>query len=244
VEDETAFEKKPAWAALRLNVATVLVCLLAIGCVLVLVVTYERRIEPVTLLLLFCAFTGMMYFSRRERSLNGVLFLGGVIFMVFLMHAPTVDMTTTRKSSALAIATSIESSVNNFYSEYGSLPDVGSRLRTGSKEGFRFLSILLGNEGSHGNWQYTRGYMLLTVKKARDYKGGLMFVPGTNMPDGLFDPWGNPYVVLLDPGYTGNLHFKHGSKVVDLPGRRVAVYSTGKDGVAGNADDVKTWGDG
>jgi hypothetical protein len=238
-----SFNKEPAWVAWCLNVATVLVGLLAIGCVIVLVVVYERRMERVTLMVLFCAFTGMMYLARRARSLIRVLFLGVVTFMIFLLNAPTVSISRARKLTALATATSIECAVNNFYSEYGSLPEVGSRVRTGSREGFKFLTILLDYEEPTGNLQNERGIRFLNVKEVRGFKGGLRFVPGTNMPDGLFDPWGNPYVVLLDQGDTGNLHFKHGSKTVDLPKKRVAVFSPGKDRIAGNADDVKTWGD-
>jgi hypothetical protein len=146
--------------------------------------------------------------------------------------------------ASMSAATSLETAVNQFYSEYGSLPDVGGdTVMTDKGEGIRLLEILLGLEGGSGKVQNTHSIGFLAVKETRDRtKGGLLY--GSGGPpsvEGLFDAWGNPFVVELDTTYEERLRFNMGGRRISLNGRRVAVHSAGADKKLGTDDDVKTW---
>lgn len=145
-----------------------------------------------------------------------------------------------RKPTTLVTATAIESAVNNFYTEYGAMPDVGSRVTTDSPEGVKLLTIMLGLENTDKP-QNTRGIKFLSVKEGKDRRNGLIYATEGNRPEGLFDKWGNPYTVELDADYNEQLHFTVASKAVDLEGRRVTAYSPGADKKLGTVDDVKNW---
>jgi prepilin-type N-terminal cleavage/methylation domain-containing protein len=156
-----------------------------------------------------------------------------------------------RKTTALATATAIESAVNNFYTEYGSMPDEGSAdkiVETNSATGIRMLEVLLGMEGTGNNVLNTRAIKFLSAREGKGNKNGLIYNTNGTSIQGLFDPWGGGFFVMLDLDYDEKLNIpatvQNGGRT--LNGRRVAVWSLGADGVKGSggkkADDVVTWG--
>jgi prepilin-type N-terminal cleavage/methylation domain-containing protein len=154
-----------------------------------------------------------------------------------------------RKVTALASATAIESAVNNFYNEYGSMPADGSadaELQTDTGAGLAMLKVLLGMESTLN----TRSIKFLSVRegKKKGSKGsnGLIYSgnSGTDI-QGLYDPWGGPFKVMLDMDYDEKLAIPNtvlnGGRT--LNGRRVAVWSLGAEtSTSKKADDVVTWG--
>ena len=147
-----------------------------------------------------------------------------------------------RKMTCLASATALESSANNFYLEYGAMPDVGAaEVDTASADGIRMLHILLGTESTTPPPQNTRSVKFLSARKGTGRKSGLIYDSSGTTLKGLFDPWGGSYTVLLDTDYDSILVFTIAGKAVKLTGRRAAVYSKGPDRIAGTADDVMTW---
>ena len=154
-----------------------------------------------------------------------------------------------RKTTALATATAIESAVNNFYTEYGSMPSDGSNdivLKTDEAAGIRMLEVLLGMEGTGTNVLNTRAIKFLSVREGKANKNGLIYNTGGTSIQGLFDPWGGGFSVMLDLDYDEKLIVRPSAGgTSNLNGRRVAVWSNGADGVKGGgkaADDVRTWG--
>jgi prepilin-type N-terminal cleavage/methylation domain-containing protein len=152
-----------------------------------------------------------------------------------------------RKTTAQATATAIESAVNNFYTEYGSMPKSGDQDATVETDDIQFLNVLLGTEGTGTNVLNTRSIRFLSVKEGKGKKNGLIYNSGGTTVQGLYDPWGGTYKVRLDLDYDerlANVKPKAGAQVT-LNGRRVAVWSDGQDGVTATGkatDDVKTWG--
>lgn len=151
-----------------------------------------------------------------------------------------------KKTKALTTITAIETGVNNFYTEYASMPkeiSADTKVDTGDVS---FLNVMLGLEGSGGNALNTRSLKFLNVAEGSSEKqGGLIYNTGGTTVKGLYDPWGGKYEVMLDgdndesvtPAPTGG----GGRK---LNGRRSAAWSNGADGVNGGgtaADDVKSW---
>lgn len=158
-----------------------------------------------------------------------------------------------KRTTCLAAATSIESAVANFFTDYGSMPyDVtvtnDTTVKTGAS-GENFLKTLLGMDTTLN----PRGIKFLSAKQSKSKhtdsvkRDGIVYDGDT--PKGMFDPWGGEYNVLLDLDYNEKLENVKpkgtGSTSVTLNGRRVAVWSDGADGVSADGkatDDVKTWG--
>ncbi len=178
--------------------------------------------------------------SRRFDLANvaAATFLSLVILGVLIF---VMSPSPPRHSKTLTTATAIEKGVINFQTEYGAMPDVASHVTTDSPEGIKLLTILLGLEPQTGKPQNSRCIKVLNVKEGKDRKNGLIYSESGTTIEGLFDPWGKPYIIELDTQNAGHLHFTLGNKTIELKGRRVAVYSAGPDGKLGTSDDVTTW---
>jgi len=160
-----------------------------------------------------------------------------------------------KKTTCLATATAIETAVNNFYTEYGSMPSSGTAdttaaapLKTDATTGLDLLRVLLGIEPSTASPMYNpRGIKYLSVKEGKADKNGLIYKSDGSDITGMFDPWGGAYNIILDLDYNEKITAitKAETTSVTLNGRRVAVWSDGADGVSATGkatDDVKTWG--
>ncbi|MEO5716269.1 MAG: type II secretion system protein [Luteolibacter sp.] len=157
-----------------------------------------------------------------------------------------------RRTTALATAIAIESSVNNFYSEYGTMPkdNLNNDTKIDTKTDLDFLKTLLGTETITAPLN-PRAIKFLSVKEGRSTStggtGGLVYMPGSTTIKGLYDPWGGPFFVMLDGNYDETLTAvttgQTGAKTVNLNGRRCAVWSEGADAKTkkASADDVTTW---
>jgi prepilin-type N-terminal cleavage/methylation domain-containing protein len=161
--------------------------------------------------------------------------------------AGNAAMQKARKTTCLATATGLETAVNNFYTEYGSMPKDGtSDTPVKTDTDTNFLHVLLGlPDGLALN---PRAIKFLSVREGKARKNGLIYSGNDGSTvTGLFDPWGGPYYVELDLDYNEQITPKPsaGGTTPQLNGRRVAVWSNGADGVKGGGkagDDVKTWG--
>ena len=154
-----------------------------------------------------------------------------------------------KKTTCLAAATGIESAVNNFYTEYGNMPDANGTddtiFVTDEAAGIDLLKTLLGEDKTLN----PRGIKFLSANEGKANKNGLIYNSSGTEVTAMFDPWGGPYNVILDLNYNEKLEDVQpkgaGNKPSTLNGRRVAVWSDGADGVSASgkaADDVKTWG--
>ncbi len=164
----------------------------------------------------------------------------------------TSAMNRARKLSAQSAATSVSTAIDQFYTEYSSLPNVTGNLTTNSVEGVKLLNILAGSE-TGATIENERKVRFLTLNEAKNgTRDGLVYNSAGNQITGLFDPWGRPYYIVLDNGLGGdteayderlNIAPGNGIPPVTLNGRRAAVYSLGVKN-AGDANSktlVKTW---
>jgi prepilin-type N-terminal cleavage/methylation domain-containing protein len=156
-----------------------------------------------------------------------------------------------KRVKAQATAAAIESAVNNFFTEYGTMPveNLSADTKVDTRN-LQFLSVLLGTETGE-NPLNVRGIKFLSVKEGKRKAGGgtdgIVYEGNSNQPTGLFDPWGGVFEVMLDGDYDERITVRpsgSGAQQRTLNGRRVAVWSNGADGVTGGGktgDDVKTW---
>lgn len=170
---------------------------------------------------------------------GGVL-IGGCTLVISLFQIPTTK-TGHHRDHSLGHATAIEAAIHNFNTEYGTLPVVAYPVRTAGPEGVKLLKILLGIELDPGEIQNHRMIKFLSVKEAKNHKNGLRYDDRETSVSGLYDVWGNPFIVELDTKNEGRVRFEYRGRMIDLKGRMVAVYSPGKDGKPGTKDDVTTW---
>jgi hypothetical protein len=163
-----------------------------------------------------------------------VLGYAGLVFLPLLavvgFAAGSAAIGKAKKVSTIATAVSIESAVNNFYTEYGEMPS--NVATTDTSKDVSLTKTLRGDDATRN----TRSIRFLTVKEVKSNRGGL-----DSKTFQLFDMWGRGYHVVLDTGYAEEVTVTRGAITETLKGRRTAVFSAGEDGVAGTADDIKTW---
>ncbi len=148
-----------------------------------------------------------------------------------------------RKLTAETAAASVVTAIEQFYSEYSALPDPGTNtvdttFTTDTGSGVALLNILAGNESTATNPQNTRGINFLSLKNAKNGRGGLEY--SGNDISALLDPWGQPYNITLDYEYDNEIDPTTGVTSADqtLRGVRVIAWSNGVD--AGETVDTKT----
>ncbi|OYV05933.1 MAG: hypothetical protein CFE26_08980 [Verrucomicrobiales bacterium VVV1] len=175
-----------------------------------------------------------------------VLILGGVgVLALAGFTGAKSAIQRAKKVSALAMATDLENSINEFYNEYGALPNPETWILshdivfdTSDPDGQRLLSILMSKEPGPAP-QNSMKILYLTPRNGKGGKGGLIPLP-SGLSE-LRDPWGNPYQVILDGDYDEVLTPPASSgTAAPVKGRRVLVYSLGRDG-KGGIESVRTW---
>ena len=167
--------------------------------------------------------------------------LAGLSFGAF-----TAVQASARKTQANAMISGIQNAMANYFNEYGKhpVPNGGRSARESPIElQGTFLAILMGTDA--GKKFNPRKIQFLEPKEAKDGFNGVVMA-GTN-PSSLNDPWGNPYVALLDANYDGKVTNPDDSGESDarFVNQDSIVWSTGPDGddSQNGAPGVSVWKD-
>lgn len=190
--------------------------------------------------------------SRRSRGFTLVELLVVISIIIVLaaagFTAGTSAMEKARSKASQSIATGIESAVNAYYSEYGSLPDDGSSQQEGGTllasdngAGLDVVRVITALEGKVDTLKNPKKIRFLNVAEAKNKKAGITYDASGDGVVGIYDSWGNPFIIVLDTSYEERLRFTRGTAKDSLNGRRVAVFSVGPDKKPGTKDDVVTW---
>jgi type II secretory pathway pseudopilin PulG len=166
----------------------------------------------------------------------------------------TTALQNARKVTALSAATNIANGVEQFYSEYNLLPDPTGATEdntppylTDSGDGVDLLDILAGFEEDSDEMQNDRKVRFLSVREAeKGNRNGVVYNGTGDKVEGLYDPWGQPYYIVVDYDYDKRLEFSPSAAytyVAKLNNKNVAVYSLGTDSPidAKRKHLVKTW---
>jgi len=157
----------------------------------------------------------------------------------------TAALNKARKVTAQAAATSVATAIDQFYSDYSSLPTGTGEMSTATGgTGVAVLNILAGLE-TGTSIENERKVRYLSLKEAKSgNRDGVVYNGTGALITGLFDPWGQPYFIVMDEDYDERLTIGASSPVTPtLNGRRAAVYSRGvkNPGDANASTLVKTW---
>jgi prepilin-type N-terminal cleavage/methylation domain-containing protein len=168
-----------------------------------------------------------------------------IVLAAMAFGAANMAMMKAKKTEARTIENSIDLAIQAYYSEYSKLPNAGSNtdtIDTTSEEGKKLITILLGKEDNSSSMENPRQIAFLTVKEGKAKKGGIVYdkTGGAGTLQGIFDPWGNPYQIVLDTDYDDEIKdpIKSGQIVRN---KKCIIYTLGADKKPNTNDDVKTW---
>jgi prepilin-type N-terminal cleavage/methylation domain-containing protein len=200
------------------------------------------------------SFIETMRFDKKPRRRSGftLIELLVVITIVAVLAAMSfagvnAAIKKAKTTEGKVAASSLAEAVERFYGEYNRLPDLtglgapgGGDTSTG--DGVTLLKILLAEEGDGSDIENTRQVVFLEAKEAKAKRGGIDFGSGGNgEAQGMYDPFGNPFTVVMNLDYEDSLKFSVGGKQYTLRGKNVAVFTPGADQKLGTSDDITTF---
>ncbi|MGC4015129.1 MAG: prepilin-type N-terminal cleavage/methylation domain-containing protein [Luteolibacter sp.] len=193
--------------------------------------------------------------SRRRSGFTLVELLVVIAIIAVLaaagFGAAALAMKRAKITKAKAMISSVEQAINAFYNEYGRLPDPSGSgltsdseppLDTSSGDGVKLLNILMGKE-TGTDIQNTKSLNFLNVNEGKNKKDGIVY--NGNQVEGLYDPFGSGYQIVLDGDYNEEITPPTNSSASTsssniLRNRHCAVYSLGPE-KTGKADAIKLW---
>ena len=156
-----------------------------------------------------------------------------------------------KKMKARKICVTMDQAVLGFYDDYGHMPGLGDanadrELVTDIDAGIQLVTILLGYEKDSDEMENPKKVRFFEAPEGKSKRDGIQYGAGSgNTVEGLFDPWGEPYRVLLDGDYNEQLKnpFTGTGNSAILRGKRVVTYTYGKNATNdnGSGDDVASW---
>jgi len=153
-----------------------------------------------------------------------------------------------KQAKALHVCTEMESAIQRFYDDNGTMPldvAVDTTVDSNSAEGIELLQVLLDKETVTD--RNSKGHKYLNVKQGQNSIDGLIYSADGSEVQGLYDPWGGDYRIVIDGDYDGSITVQPKAEDTGRTlARQVAVWSDGadgaEDGVNGKSnDDVTTW---
>lgn len=189
---------------------------------------------------------GARSIAAAARVVTSALRIPGVVLVLplLLASAGCDDGRLPRAKVATAgkICLCLDQAVLAFEDEYRHLPGALATVSDGSfttdsPEGGRFLNILCGMEPKGQPMENIKRIRFFEAPEARDGRSGLRYTPDGTAITALFDPWGQPYKVQVEPGQQEPAAL---SPPAGMPGRKVSFYSFGKNrrDEGGNGDDI------
>lgn len=191
------------------------------------------------------------YSDRMKRILVFGLLLGCGVILIGFVPMGTRYANDARRLQIYVVIKDIRIALETFNVEYGHFP--GQPVTSQSTD-IRLLStgpLIDCLMGQNTAWN-RKEIKFIDLPTARNGKFGYVPAEGSN-PCRLVDIWGNPYVILLDTNDDSkvsnpdirnsdpSISQSKASPPSDFLPVKVAIYSFGKDGIEGTADDIVSW---
>lgn len=178
-----------------------------------------------------------------------VIALIAVLSSLAISGTSKIRLNSQRAQAGLVVKL-VDGAVEKFYSDHNRLPDVGGysadeefTLVEDDADGVNLMQELLGEDDATQNFK-KKQYLIIDDAEANT--AGVHRVGAEALGKGLFDPWGGSYQVILDYDYDEKV--KMPAKYVEVSGgadevtgKRVLVWTTGKDEDETTDDDVASW---
>jgi hypothetical protein len=147
-----------------------------------------------------------------------------------------------RTINATAAALSIQSSITSFHAEFGVWPAEGNTdAQFITDKNLELLQVLLGTDSPLTEKLNPDAIQFLVLKEGKNNKGGIIYQADGTTPQGIYDPWGAPYQIVIDLDFNDEIQVPSPTGTTTLTGQNVAVWSNGPDGKSGTKDDVRAW---
>ena len=193
--------------------------------------------------------------SRRHGKMGFTLIELLVVIAIIVVLASagfqvgTLALNRAKKVKALAVCTEMEQAIQRFYDDNGTLPveiSEDTEIYSNSSEGLDLLFVLMDQETADPVLN-AKGIKYLNVKQGKGDKDGLVYNDAGTVIEGLYDPWGGDYKIMLDGDFDESISvLPKGASTARILQRRVACWSDGADGAKSGStgtakDDVTTW---
>jgi type II secretory pathway pseudopilin PulG len=171
-----------------------------------------------------------------------------LVFVAVLIPAMNGVSQQAEKTSAMSSAYSLENSISSYFTEYRKYPvEAGTSESDVILSDHRLMDTLLGSDpATEPGGLNPRGIAFFVGKSAQSMGDG-KYRSGVQLGEGgvgeLWDPWGNHYRVQLDLDYNSRIEkpvWDSENSTDTLP-KSILVWSLGRDGIEGTADDIRTW---
>lgn len=181
----------------------------------------------------------------RGKAIGIGIAIGTIAFAAFILFAGIdIAMSQQRRVQTGMYASALRQAVEGYFDTYNRFPDQArEEMVTEGQEAQQLLLVLLAKDKDGKDLSQGKQPRFLNVEEARHKsQGGLLrdYSDGTGMPIGLYDAWGRPFHLRFSPD--DKMEIPDPLKAGEIiRGKRVIVYSYGKDGKPGTNDDIKTW---
>ena len=129
---------------------------------------------------------------------------------------------------------------------FDEVTESNSNMTRGSSNSHLFIRALVGGEDSAGYSKNRNQYLTLENVK-EDYTGGGITRNSNGEAEGLLDPWGRSYVLIIDYSYDHEIKESwknlgnYANQTINLDNSHVGLLSVGQDGKVGTDDDIVSW---
>ncbi len=178
--------------------------------------------------------------------IGGIVVIGMIVGVVF--SGSSQLLIKQEKIRAENTAYGLKTSISAYFTDYRKYP-VDSKAKENDEllSNHTIMDVLLGADSEAArDGMNPRKIVFFNGKAAKSagngkYRNGVLLDPGGGGE--LFDPWGNYYHIRLDLDYNNRIDKPKWDKSASpavLP-EAILIWSAGKDGIEGTADDIKTW---
>ncbi|MDB6078318.1 MAG: hypothetical protein JWO82_2065 [Akkermansiaceae bacterium] len=163
------------------------------------------------------------------------------VLAALALTGANMAMTRAKVLAAKTDESAIQRAIDAYVAEYAKLPAFSrDEIDTASAEGRELISILQGTEKSGSGAQNPRRVVFLSMREGKANANGMIYDKSGEVA-GIYDPWGNPFHIVLDTDQDGEIPDPLHNGNAPIRHQNSAVYTVGYDKKPDTQDDVKTW---